>query len=391
MKKAYLLIALITLFLSLQALVNVNTPALALQNKPQQNASKFRLAGLENSSSHDSAKAFSAKEKEVSPESQKSQVKKGLFNNSLKPLTTPTYEKSGQAVHPSVIDFKVEFGLESWRGYRYWMAMTPYPDGYDRFENPSLIASKDGVIWVAPEGLSKPLDVRNGQGNFNSDPTLVYDPDEKALIVYWRETFKGEYDKIWRIKYLSNGKLEPKILVLEEAWVKPKTTLLLSPTVWRKSAKEWFLWTASGTGTIQLNLYDSSDGIKWGNRRETESPWKEWNGGFLPWHLEVKPNLPKGKMDILISGWPKGQKLSDMMLVLAESPISDLTKVTMPLDEPLLFSGLENQWDDDFIYKSSFVREEKEGKSLYHIWYSARSIAGRWHIGYTSGTLNSTQ
>lgn len=390
MKKAFLLMALIAVFLSLGAVANVNTTALALGKKTQQNESKAAFAGPEDSPSHNLSKTSAAKEEEASPQPLSSQFAKGLLDNSLTPLTTATYENSGQAVHPSVIDFKVEYGLESWRGYRYWMAMTPYPNGYERFENPSLLASMDGIKWVVPEGLSKPIDVLNGQGNFNSDPTLVYDPDEKTLLIYWRETLKGEYDQIWRTKYLSNGKLEPKVLVLKEAWVKPKTTLLLSPSVWRKSAKEWYLWTASGTGTIQFNLYESSDGVKWGNRRETESPWKDWNGGFLPWHLEVKPDLARGKVDILISGWPKGEKLSDMMLVLAESPISDLTKVTMPLDKPLLINGLANQWDDDFIYKSSFVREEKNGQSLYHIWYSARSTAGQWHIGYTSGTLGSS-
>lgn len=394
MKKVFLLVVL-TVFMALSLFLGAGSStratAQAIEKKEHPKEFMFLYADPKNSQLHDSKNSSSTETKDIYSEPTKTQFTQGLLQNALKPLTTPTYENSGQAVHPSVIDFKTEFNIDSWRGYRYWMAMTPYPDGYDRFENPCLLASKDGINWLVPEGLSKPIDVLNGQGHFNSDPTLVYDPDEKALLIFWRETLKGEYDQIWRIKYLSNGKLEPKISVLKEAWGKTKTNLLLSPSVWRKSAKEWYLWTASGSGTIQFNLYDSTDGINWGNRRETESPWKEWNGGFLPWHLEVKPNLPKGKVDILISGWPKGQKLSDMMLVLAESPISDLTKVSMPLDKPLLISGLANQWDDDFIYKSSFVREEKNGQSLYHIWYSARSIAGKWHMGYASGAIGNPE
>lgn len=389
MKKAFLLglSVLMILLLSLQAGASTQAVAQTLDKKEHSKKTRLPFSDSENTSLYHSKNSTSVELKDVPSEPIIPVFTQGLIPNALKPLVTPTYENSGQAVHPSVIDFKTEYNLDSWRGYRYWMAMTPYPDGYERFENPSLLASKDGINWLTPDGLSKPIDILNGQGHFNSDPTLVYDPDEKALLVYWRETSKGEYDQIWRMKYLSSGKWESKIPVLKENWVKPKTTLLLSPSVWRKSAKEWYLWTASGTGTIQFNLYDSTDGIKWGNRRETEAPWKDWNGGFLPWHLEVKPNLPKGKVDILISGWQKGLKLSDMILVLAESPISDLTKVTMPFDKPLVVNGLANQWDDDFIYKSSFVREDKNGQSLYHIWYSARSTTGKWHIGYTSGAL----
>jgi hypothetical protein len=52
-----------------------------------------------------------------------------LLQNASKPVSTPTYEGSGEAVHPSVIDFKTEYNLSEWNGFRYWMACTPYPNG----------------------------------------------------------------------------------------------------------------------------------------------------------------------------------------------------------------------------------------------------------------------
>ncbi len=71
---------------------------------------------------------------------------------------TPTYDGSGQVVHPSVIDFWFEFGLPSWGGYRFWMGITPYPDGDNVYENPSLLVSQDGLLWVFPPGIKNPLD-----------------------------------------------------------------------------------------------------------------------------------------------------------------------------------------------------------------------------------------
>lgn len=414
MKKALLLMGLILVLLFTQLVTNANTPAMALDKKDRvhsKHTSSFtpRVSYWQQKGPIDEKKALSPRadstgssdletsvsknpvpaKKEDTPSRPNSlQFAKGLLQNASKPLTTPTYDKIGQAVHPSVIDFKVEYNLDSWRGYRYWMVMTPYPNGNESYENPSLLASEDGLKWVVPDGFLKPLDVLPGKINFNSDPTLVYDPDQKSLLIYWRETLRGELDRIWRIEYPLKGRIQPKILVLEEPWGK-KNTLSLSPSVWRKSAKEWYLWTVTGTNII--NLYDSPDGIHWGNRRELQPTWLDWNGGFVPWHLEVKPNLPQKKLDIVMSGWPKGQKSTDMILVYAESPMSDLSQITFPLDQPLLTNGAANQWDDDFIYKSSFVREDKEGQSLYHIWYSARSIAGQWHTGYTSGTLGHTE
>ena len=125
------------------------------------------------------------------------------FANALIHIETPTYDRSGQSVHPSVTDFKTEYGLESWGGFRYWMALTPYPNFNSAFENPSLLVSQDGSKWNNPPGVKSPL-VPKPFGlinrNYNSDPDLVYDPDQNTLILYWREYSDGVFEKIWAIK-----------------------------------------------------------------------------------------------------------------------------------------------------------------------------------------------
>src|SRR5438093_1338690 len=49
-------------------------------------------------------------------------------------LVVPTYDGSGQSVHPDIVAFP-----DSWSGAYYWMAMTPYPNGDPTYENPSLL------------------------------------------------------------------------------------------------------------------------------------------------------------------------------------------------------------------------------------------------------------
>ena len=56
--------------------------------------------------------------------------------NADNPCTTPTYDGSGQGMHPSVYDAGAG---ETWNGHRYWMAMTPYPNNDSTKENPSIL------------------------------------------------------------------------------------------------------------------------------------------------------------------------------------------------------------------------------------------------------------
>ncbi|MBA3458618.1 MAG: hypothetical protein H0T46_01550 [Deltaproteobacteria bacterium] len=57
-------------------------------------------------------------------------------------LEIPTYDGSGQVVHPDVL----------FDGYRYLLAYTPYPFSNGRFENPSIAISDDGLAFreIAP-------------------------------------------------------------------------------------------------------------------------------------------------------------------------------------------------------------------------------------------------
>lgn len=97
-------------------------------------------------------------------------------------LTIPTYEGSGQLVHPSVVHIPQGFGPTGEK-YIYWMAFTPYPNSDGTKENPSIVASNDGITWVVPTGLTNPIADYPGVPGYYADPSLVYDGTQ--LICYW--------------------------------------------------------------------------------------------------------------------------------------------------------------------------------------------------------------
>ena len=309
------------------------------------------------------------------------------FINAFKHLVTPTYDHSDQTVHPSVIDFKTEYGIETWGEFRYWMAFTPYPNFNSGFENPSLLVSKDGLNWINPPGIKNPLaskPIGSFSGNYNSDPELVFDPDHNILILYWREYSENVHEKIWVKKISSNFKESNKILCFEKTWDR-KTGLVLSPTVWRKSANEWYMWTTDGN--VTMHLYTSADGLTWSPGQPCSAPWNTWNGGYIPWHIVAKPNHNDQNIEFLIAGWPIQGTMEECQLLYATAPMSQPTGLSMPLSGALLSPSAGDQWDNDYIYRSSFVREFGDAPK-FRIWYSACSKKKAWHIGYTEGNLD---
>lgn len=110
-------------------------------------------------------------------------------------IQTPYGGDLNQPLHPSVV--YIENGLN---GYKYWMVESPFPIGglpySDRYENPCIHCSKDGVNWTTPIGLINPIDditqsdINNK--NYLSDPHLIYREDLKRLECWYRITYAQE-------------------------------------------------------------------------------------------------------------------------------------------------------------------------------------------------------
>ena len=104
------------------------------------------------------------------------------------PLATP-WQDDGDVIHPCVIEF-----YHAFRGYRYLLGITGYPDRREVFENPLLYGSNDLETWdlladmPQPLGKTPPLDP--GANGHTSDIWLGHDPRTGNLIVGWRLTVR---------------------------------------------------------------------------------------------------------------------------------------------------------------------------------------------------------
>ena len=285
--------------------------------------------------------------------------------NALAFLEIPTYDGSGQAMHPDIAYFP-----DGWHGYKYWMAMTPYTYDSAGRENPSIVVSNEGSSWLVPPGLTNPL-VPAPACDHNSDPDIVYDPHSDELYLYYTESQRAQYCGAVKENHLRLIKSSdgvhwgaPQTVM---SWDLGKNPLYVSPAIiYRRGSFE--MWMASDTdGVVHAT---SEDGVNW-------SALERVSIDGTPWHLNVAYVEGESEYWMLFVDSP----LAGSRLRLATSE-DGLTWEVYPA--PLLAPG--SGWDDERIYRAAFLYGD-DGE--LRVWYSARSSAGEWHTGYSEASLES--
>ena len=326
-------------------------------------------------------------------------------------LKIPTYSYTAQSgqkakaewdtTHPDVIDFaKTSKVGGKWGGYRYWMVLTPNQDGYSQYENPCLAASNDGVNWVVPNGIENPLSgvKHEPAGTHNCDTDLVYNPDSDELWVYyvWEQDSPAGTPsnlRLIRVKEKNDG-----FEITSTTDGKPYERLInsqyrydmQSPAVVRRDANTWLMWSNnsdsdnSGNGwqsqVAFIELYTSTDGKNWTNKQSLADTLvlKGADGiaSYIPWHLDVQWVESQNKYWGLFCAYPKGGNTNRTYLLFGTSE-DGKTWTTYP--KPLL-APRDNKWDNNFIYRSTFIYDDASG--TLQVWYSGGKSGG-WRIAYT--------
>ena len=198
----------------------------------------------------------------------------------------PTPYGTGQTIHPSVVDMG-----RRWHGYRWWMVNTPFvpaPGTGEPLENPCIFGSNDRITWHVPPGLTNPIDpwpggqVGRPSTAFNSDPELVWDPDERRLICYWRDTESFTPDVV---DFYAAESYDGVTWTHHEGPVLTITApdAARSPGISRVSATEWRMWCLSNT--VPSRLYSAPGPFgPW----EYVAPLTRNGGAFYGWHGDFR-------------------------------------------------------------------------------------------------------
>jgi hypothetical protein len=307
-------------------------------------------------------------------------VQPRALSNASQPLDTPTYDGSGQAIHPGIV-----YMPGGWHGFSYWMVVTPYPNYDYRVENPSILSSNDGIGWQVPPGLTNP--VTNGTGEL-ADGDLFYDAASDQLWMYY---IRSAYPTTWLVRRVSSDGViwaSPEVVV-----TMPKNSLI-SPAV-AKIGDTYYVWyvnawpDGSSAASSTVEYRTSSDGKNWSAATTCQIS----QPGYVIWHIDVLPvqvkNPDSGKNEdkqwMLLASYPAGSSSGATKLFFADS--NDSVNWTT-YSQPALSPG--KGWDAGQIYRSTLLYDP--ANDLIRVWYSARDAGMAtspgvyryaWHTGYT--------
>lgn len=278
-------------------------------------------------------------------------------------LTTPTYDESGQAIHPDVY-----FNPDGWpdsSGHRWWMAMTPYPAGDASKENPSILCSDDGETWAVPDGLTNPIEAEPGTGH-NADTALIEGCDNK-LYCFFAWTDNTTY-KIY-VKSSSDGVTwSAKTELLSS-----DTKLYLCPTV-VYDGTNYYMWVVDiGTSPNQVLRYTATNPLgPWGS----ETVCTMTITGRDVWHFHIKKYL--NQYHCFLTGCTLDTLGTASTFYFATSEDGE----TWAVSAQIMGNGVSGTWDDSLIYAASGVIVDRLGQKCYRLYYSAYDGAN-WHTGVT--------
>jgi len=281
--------------------------------------------------------------------------------NTDTPLAIPTYDGSGQAMHPDVVYFP-----DYWNGYKYWMAMTPLTESNNQTENPSIVVSNDGLSWEVPPGLTNPIITPPVPG-YNADTDIVYNDDVNELWVYFLRHWTDTNSVKLALMKSSDGVnwLGPEYLI---AWDCNISDNERSYAI-IKQGQDWHYWAQCLDAPDNIYYRHSENGINW---TETQNVIFSPTPSSLPWHLDVIYSPTQSEYWMLFSECSAGSGL-----FFAKS--TDRLNWTFYTNEVLGPSGAG--WDNLKIYRSTLLYDSSNQR--VRIWYSARNTFLEWGTGYT--------
>lgn len=314
-----------------------------------------------------------------------------------------SHHADNQVTHPDVVVMD-----EAWNGYRYWALYTPNVSRISIYENPSIVASADGVNWVTPEGLTNPIEVQPGSTRYhNCDGDMIYNPRMDAMMAYWnwaddqaggvgaevrlRISYDGvhwgvpvTYDSATRQWAAPTSAEERQVSSGAQDYIAVvKSTArydMLSPTFLYDSYRDSFFMWANDAGDVGYNngqanyvrMWSSKDGVTWGDpvRVNNFLGVDEAGRQLAPWHQDVQ-YVSELKLFLAASQCFSGNNPDGSVLHLTSS--RDGINWEQVGTKPLLRPGADGSWDDFQIYRSTFYYEPGStvGGGTVRVWYAA--------------------
>ena len=230
-----------------------------------------------------------------------------VFNKKYK-VNIPTYEKSRQIVHPDILIRK--------QSPKFILAFTPYPNTNDKFENPCIVISDDGLnFYEEKEGIN-PL-VPAPKKEHNDDQDLTFHNETYQLL--YLETVRPDFQNLMLLTSKDRINWDKSILH-SEAPVRMKDGFILSPAL-VYSKNECFMFGVNK----DLKNGNSLFAIKGSELKDLDFSHNielKLNGiskSFQPWHVDIFNDDKDGYVMLLSMVTPYTDRKKEYALFIATS------------------------------------------------------------------------
>jgi hypothetical protein len=276
-------------------------------------------------------------------------------------LNVPTYDGSGQVVHP-------DYAASSAGPFQYTghLAITPYPFSNAKLENPSVFAGGSPLTWLLESGARNPI--LTPSAGYLSDPDLVYVAETGELWLYYRQVTNSNLIHLVR----SQDGIH---------WGSPVQVAgapnheIISPSVVHRGPQDWWMWSVNGGAAgchglaTSVEVRHSADGQHW----SAPGPVNLSQPGFFPWHIDVEWIATRNEFWAAYNVKVPGN-CATPALYLATSPdgVNWTTR-----DRPLLAKGSIPAFAD-IVYRSTFSYDPVSEDIVF--WYSGARYDGRSYV-----------
>lgn len=265
--------------------------------------------------------------------------------------------------HPKVLDL----GEEGWNGYRYWVSYTPYPSGFDYYENPHVVATNDFINYSNILHFEQPLENYEKSVRFNSDSCIVYNDDLNRLELIWRYTdYESDYMALY-MRSSEDGTNWSESEIFYETYYRDSYDMVSPAIIYEDGTYK--AWYVSEYGIYYRERVDG----EWSDSVETEIKYED---GAHTWHIDVI-KTEKG-YELLACGLDDFYDRKHMNLYYASSQDG----MDWGTAEAILFPSQDSyNWDGGGLYKSTFVYSD----GLYYVLYSGRNDYNDIGVGFLFG------
>jgi hypothetical protein len=211
-------------------------------------------------------------------------------------LKIPTYENSGQGVHPDIL-------YRPGKNPAFMLAFTPYPFSVDRFENPSLVVSDDGLHFYEEYPHGNPL-APPPPHDHNNDPDLFY--YEGGLRLMYLETLRPEKQNLVLLTHCGGARWSSRIVHTD--YLQAGDPMILSPVYVRINKSDYLFYVDMTRYKIQFAPIRHNFNPDCSERRDISINME----GLDPWHIDIIPHKDAFYMLICCVTTEKNHKKYDL-------------------------------------------------------------------------------